>query len=139
MDQINHAASVEGYTPAQVHALTGVPPNTLSRWEREFRDYLQAARTNGGHKRYAPEVIQRIEVLREMILEHGLSLEGAKRHLEVPSKEETSQGEIQSAVKSVASEWAQGRTELLDKLAERMADHLLKQLAQEPIPKMPTG
>ncbi|MDK9698608.1 MAG: helix-turn-helix domain-containing protein [bacterium] len=139
MELINNNAPVEGFTPAQVHALTGVPPNTLSRWEREFRDYLQAARTEGGHKRYAPEVIQRIEMLKEMILDHGLSLQGAKRHLEVPPREATSQGEIQSAVKSVASEWAQGRTELLDKLAERMANHMLKQLAQDTLPSTPAG
>ena len=120
----------EGYSPSQVHAITGVAPPTLARWEREFREFLQVARTTGGHKRYAPDAISRIEQLKSMILEHGLSLEGAKRQLEdAQLNEETPPDEVKNAVKTVAAEWAAGRTKLLDVLADKMTDHLLRQMA----------
>lgn len=117
-----------GYSPSQVHAITGVPPPTLAKWEREFREYLQTARTKGGHKRFGPEVIERVERLKSLILDHGMTLQGARRHLEQP--EETQPEELKSAIVSIASEWSEGRTELLDRLADRMADRMLRKVAE---------
>ncbi len=128
MERIPNIPTGDGFTPSQVHAITGVPPPTLSKWEREFREYLQVARTPGGHKRYAPDVVERVERLKSMILDHGMSLHGAKRQLEDPQSAHQP-AELQGAIRTVAQDWAEGRTELLERLAEKVADRMLRQFA----------
>ena len=55
---------------------------TLRKWESAFRDYLQVVRTSGGQRRFNQEAVEKIELLKQLIYEEGLSLEGARMRLE---------------------------------------------------------
>ena len=70
------------YSISQVNALTGVSTPTIRKWETAFRDYLAVVRTSGGQRRFNQEAVEKIETLRRLIYEDGLSLEGARRRLE---------------------------------------------------------
>ena len=70
------------YSISQVNALTGVSTPTLRKWESAFREYLQVVRTSGGQRRFNQEAVEKIELLKQLIYEEGLSLEGARLRLE---------------------------------------------------------
>ncbi len=70
------------YSISQVNALTGVSTPTLRKWESAFREYLQVVRTSGGQRRFNQEAVEKIELLKQLIYEEGLSLEGARMRLE---------------------------------------------------------
>lgn len=71
------------YSISQVNALTGVGTPTIRKWESAFRDYLNVVRTKGGQRRFNQEAIEKIETLKQLIYEEGLSLEGARKRLEL--------------------------------------------------------
>jgi DNA-binding transcriptional MerR regulator len=70
------------YSISQVNALTGVSTPTLRKWESAFREYLRVVRTSGGQRRFNQEAVDKIELLKQLIYEEGLSLEGARMRLE---------------------------------------------------------
>lgn len=70
------------YSISQVNALTGVSTPTIRKWETAFRDYLAVVRTSGGQRRFNQEAVEKIETLKRLIYEDGLSLDGARRRLE---------------------------------------------------------
>ncbi len=76
------------YSISQVNALTGVSTPTLRKWEAEFRDYLHVVRTRGGQRRFHQEAVEKIELLKQLIYEEGLSLEGARKRLETFAEEQ---------------------------------------------------
>lgn len=107
----------------QVTALTGVGKSTLRHWEREFHDILDSVRTEGNQRRFKPDAVKKIEEIRVMVEEHGLTLRGVRMKLEEErqsnskSSEETTSGEIPS--------------ESLRQLAELMTEHIVKRLFHE--------
>ncbi|MDP8205710.1 MAG: MerR family transcriptional regulator [Candidatus Electryonea clarkiae] len=70
------------YSISQVNAMTGVGTPTIRKWENAFRDYLSVVRTPGGQRRFNQDAVDKIELLKHLIYEEGLSLEGARRRLE---------------------------------------------------------
>lgn len=70
------------YSISQVNALTGVSRPTIRKWEAAFRDYLRVVRTSGGQRRFNQDAVEKIELLKRLIYEEGLSLEGARKRLE---------------------------------------------------------
>lgn len=61
--------------------ITGVEVHTLRYWEREFIDALQPERTSGGQRRYRPEDIQTVFLIKRLLRDDMFSIAGAKRHL----------------------------------------------------------
>lgn len=61
--------------------ITGVEVHTLRYWEREFAGYLNPVRTRGGQRRYRPEDIQGVFVLKRLLRDEMFSIAGARRHL----------------------------------------------------------
>jgi len=71
-----HSRSVVGHDPARsmsaglnIAALaqrTGIPPDTLRKWEQRYR-ILQPDRTAGGQRRYSERDVARVEWLRERL------------------------------------------------------------------------
>ena len=61
--------------------LTGVEIHTLRYWETEFSDFLQPIRTGGGQRRYRPEDIEAVRLLKRLLREEMFSIAGAKRYL----------------------------------------------------------
>jgi DNA-binding transcriptional MerR regulator/methylmalonyl-CoA mutase cobalamin-binding subunit len=84
-----HSRSVVGHDPARsmsaglnIAALaqrTGIPPDTLRKWEQRYR-ILQPDRTAGGQRRYTERDVARVEWLRER-LDEGYRIGEAARLL----------------------------------------------------------
>lgn len=61
--------------------ITGVEVHTLRYWEREFAEVLRPIRTTGGQRRYRPEDIQTVFLIKRLLRDDMFSIAGAKRHL----------------------------------------------------------
>jgi DNA-binding transcriptional MerR regulator len=104
----------ELYSISQVNALTGVATPTLRKWENAFRDYLKVARTSGGQRRFDEDAIRKIETLKRLIYEEGLSLQGARKRLE----------ELEARVNNASSSSPAN----IEKLSEMVTDMLIEKL-----------
>jgi DNA-binding transcriptional MerR regulator len=62
--------------------ITDVEVHTLRYWEREFAEFLNPERTDGGQRRYRPEDIQTVLLVRRLLREEMFSIAGARRHLQ---------------------------------------------------------
>lgn len=60
---------------------TGVEVHTLRYWEKEFDFYLRPTRTDGGQRRYRPEDIQAVFLIKRLLRDELFSIAGAKRYL----------------------------------------------------------
>lgn len=106
------------YSISQVNALTGVSTPTIRKWETAFRDYLAVVRTSGGQRRFNQDAVEKIETLKRLIYEDGLSLEGARKRLE--QLEDGEQPEVPA-------------DSSFEKLSEMVTDLLLRKLFREGI------
>ncbi len=61
--------------------ITGVEVYTLRYWEREFAPFLQPERTSGGQRRYRPEDIRAVFLIKRLLRDDMFSIAGARRHL----------------------------------------------------------
>jgi DNA-binding transcriptional MerR regulator len=62
--------------------ITGVEVHTLRYWEREFAEFLNPNRTDGGQRRYTPYDIQKLFTIKRLLRDEMFSIAGAKRHLQ---------------------------------------------------------
>ena len=75
-------AKVESGVPiSSASVITGVEVHTLRYWEREFAQFLSPDRTTGGQRRYRPEDIQTLFVIKRLLRDEMFSIAGARRHL----------------------------------------------------------
>jgi DNA-binding transcriptional MerR regulator len=61
--------------------ITNVEVHTLRYWEREFAEFLCPIRTEGGQRRYRPEDIQMVLLIKRLLRDEMFSIAGARRHL----------------------------------------------------------
>lgn len=61
--------------------ITGVEVHTLRYWEREFDGYLIPDRTPGGQRRYGPDDIRIVFLLKRLLRDEMFSIAGARKHL----------------------------------------------------------
>lgn len=61
--------------------ITGVEVHTLRYWEREFEEFLHPIRTDGGQRRYGPDDIQTLFVIKRLLRDEMFSIAGARKHL----------------------------------------------------------
>jgi len=61
--------------------ITGIEIHTLRYWEREFAEFLNPNRTRGGQRRYRPEDIQTLFIIKRLLRDEMFSIAGARRHL----------------------------------------------------------
>lgn len=64
-------------------AITGVEVHTLRYWEREFAEYLQPIRTEGGQRRYRPDDIQVLFTIKRLLRDEMFSIAGARKYLQL--------------------------------------------------------
>lgn len=62
-------------------AITGVEVHTLRYWEREFPEFLNPLRTDGGQRRYRPGDIQTVFTLKRLLRDEMFSIAGARKSL----------------------------------------------------------
>lgn len=68
------------YRIADVSEILGLPASTLRYWEKEFGS-LHPKRNMGGRRLYTPTDIEQLRVIKFLIKEKGLTIEGAREHL----------------------------------------------------------
>jgi DNA-binding transcriptional MerR regulator len=61
--------------------ITGIEVHTLRYWEREFSDFLTPDRTHGGQRRYRPEDMQTLFLIKRLLRDEMFSIAGARRYL----------------------------------------------------------
>ncbi|OJU64439.1 MAG: hypothetical protein BGO01_20220 [Armatimonadetes bacterium 55-13] len=61
--------------------ITAVEVHTLRYWEREFEEFLNPVRTDGGQRRYRSEDIQTVFVIKRLLRDEMFSIAGARRYL----------------------------------------------------------
>lgn len=120
MNQAN-VESARLLTISQVNALTGVKTSTIRHWEKEFREFLDSVRTQGNQRRFSPDAIEKIETIKELVEEQGLTLRGVRRKLgnystQLEVEEKSNEPSLPSNVQ---------------KLAELVSDHVMRRLFRE--------
>ncbi len=68
------------YRIGDVAILLDLPQSTLRFWEKEFSE-LRPRRNAGGTRLYTPNDIEQLRIIRFLIKDKGLTLEGAREHL----------------------------------------------------------
>jgi DNA-binding transcriptional MerR regulator len=107
-------------TISQVNALTGVKKSTIRHWEQEFTDFLASVRTEGNQRRFTSDAIEKIEVIKNLVEEQGLTLKGVRRHME--------------GVTSVGNPGKETVSELntdVQKLAKLVSEHMMRRIFKE--------
>ncbi len=61
--------------------ITGVEIHTLRYWEREFEEFLNPVRTDGGQRRYRAEDIETVFTIKRLVRDEMFSIAGARRYL----------------------------------------------------------
>lgn len=61
--------------------ITGIEVHTLRYWEKEFGEFLNPDRTIGGQRRYRPEDIQTLFLIKRLLRDEMFSIAGARKHL----------------------------------------------------------
>lgn len=68
------------YRIGDVAELLQLPQSTIRYWEKEF-SALRPKRNQGGTRLYTPTDIEQLRIIRFLIKDKGLTIEGAREHL----------------------------------------------------------
>ena len=72
----------QGLSISAASKITGIEIHTLRYWEKEFSEFLFPGRSEGGQRRYRPEEIQTVFVIKRLLREEMFSIAGARKHIE---------------------------------------------------------
>ena len=70
------------YSIGEVAKAFLVKPYLLRFWEKEFKE-IQPKKKQSGNRKYTPENIKSIQYIHHLIKEKGMTLNGAKKQLEL--------------------------------------------------------
>jgi len=70
------------YPIRTVASLTGVDARRLRSWESEYH-LLEPARSKGGHRLYSPRDLRLVHLIRRLVDQEGMSLQGIRAYLAV--------------------------------------------------------
>src|SRR5512134_1025885 len=71
------------FTIGEVSELCGVKPHVLRYWEQEFTQ-LKPLKRRGNRRYYQHHEVLLIRRIRELLYEHGFTINGARNRLEEP-------------------------------------------------------
>src|SRR5882757_6635164 len=72
------------FTIGEVSELCGVKPHVLRYWEQEFTQ-LKPLKRRGNRRYYQHHEVLLIRRIRELLYEHGFTINGARNRLEEPA------------------------------------------------------
>ena len=72
------------YSIGEVAKAFNVKPSLLRFWEKEFKE-IQPKKKQSGTRKYTPENILTIQFVYHLVKEKGMTLEGAKKQMQVKS------------------------------------------------------
>ncbi len=76
------------FTIGEVSELCGVKPHVLRYWEQEFTQ-LKPLKRRGNRRYYQHHEVLMIRRIRELLYEHGFTINGARNRLEEPPASRT--------------------------------------------------
>ena len=79
------------FTIGEVSELCGVKPHVLRYWEQEFTQ-LKPLKRRGNRRYYQHHEVLLIRRIRELLYEHGFTINGARNRLEEPGGASASPG-----------------------------------------------
>ena len=79
------------FTIGEVSELCGVKPHVLRYWEQEFTQ-LRPVKRRGNRRYYQHHEVLLIRRIRELLYEHGFTINGARNRLEEPAPAVASPG-----------------------------------------------
>jgi DNA-binding transcriptional MerR regulator len=99
------------FTIGEVSELCGVKPHVLRYWEQEFTQ-LKPLKRRGNRRYYQHHEVLLIRRIRELLYEHGFTINGARNRLDEPASgslkslrldRQLELSEIKSELKSIVS------------------------------------
>lgn len=88
-NQTEHLLSIK-----EASRLTGVPAYTLRFWEKEFQEFLEPPRTEGGQRRYDKASLEMVEHIKHLVDEEKYSIAGARGVLAMEHQESEQRSDI---------------------------------------------
>ena len=82
MSKRQPARTTRNLTISAASAITHVEIHTLRYWESVFFPFLNPGRTKGGQRRYRPDDIQTVFVIKRLLRDEMFSIAGARKHLD---------------------------------------------------------
>jgi len=74
----------------EVSTLTGLPASVLRYWESEFSS-LAPKKSSSGQRLYARKDVERVLEIKKLLYAEKLTIEGARKRLEVKKKQQKSE------------------------------------------------
>lgn len=99
------------YSISEVSQQVDETINTLRYWEKEF-DVLTPNKTVGGTRKYTPENIETIRIIKDLLRKQGLTIDGAKIKIAHDYSELKVRNEVKMRLKKIRSELVGIRREL---------------------------
>ena len=105
------------YSIAEVADMFGVNASLLRFWEKEFSE-LRPRRNSGGTRQYTPADIEQLCIIRFLIRDKGLTIDGAREHLRRNRRDLERKHEVVKRLKDIRRRL----TDLLDALDNRQRE-----------------
>ncbi len=102
------------YRIGDVAEILDLPQSTIRFWEKEFSE-LRPRRNAGGTRMYTPNDIEQLRIIRFLIKDKGLTLDGAREHLRRNRRDLDRKHEVINRLKAIRREL----TDLLEALDQR--------------------
>jgi DNA-binding transcriptional MerR regulator len=99
------------FTIGEVSELCGVKPHVLRYWEQEFTQ-LKPLKRRGNRRYYQHHEVLLIRRIRELLYEHGFTINGARNRLEEPMSAKPVPAVVQTKSAPAGLTTAQIRAEL---------------------------
>ncbi len=105
------------YKIGDVAELLQLPQSTIRFWEKEFSE-LRPRRNSGGSRQYTPADIEQLRIIRFLIRDKGLTIDGAREHLRRNRRDLERKHEVVKRLKDIRRRL----TDLLDALDNRQRE-----------------
>ena len=69
------------YSIGQVSEMLGLPVSTIRFYENEFMSYLNIPKTQGGHRRFRPEDLEKLKYIHNLVHEQKKSIKEVRATL----------------------------------------------------------
>ena len=78
------------YSIGEVAKAFNVKPSLLRFWEKEFKE-IQPKKKQSGTRKYTPENVLTIQFIYHLVKEKGMTLQGAKKQLQLKAMDSSNQ------------------------------------------------
>jgi len=116
-----------GWSIAEVSRRTGIPATTLRFYEKELPGLLPIRKTRGGHRRYDSSDVAKLDLVRRLTTQEGVTLAQVRMIL-------TSRGDFEPLREEIErlSEQLGRQSDALEELSRRIARLEARVESQEP-------